>query len=119
MVHVAKLGQGEQLAARPRVRLERLVVNPSGGVGVTAHLHVLAKLLVTDGPTLIEQPLHLGEHERVALDGGRVVGLLKPDVVPYVVRKLGRRQTAELSPQLGDLDAQALIDGRARWGGHA
>ena len=41
--------------------------------------------------TLLEELLHLLQHERVALDRSAVVGLLVPDVRPDVLRLSGRR----------------------------
>ena len=108
-----ELGQREQLTARPLAGVYCVAVDPVGGVGVAAHLHVLRELLVPDRAALLEQLLDLLEHERVALDRGRVMGFLEPDPAPDAVGFDGRRQAAESLAQLADLYAQALIDGCA------
>ena len=64
------------------VGTDRLAVDPVGGVGVTAHLHVLAQFLAADGPAFFEEPLDLLQDQGVALDGGGVVRFLVPDAAP-------------------------------------
>src|SRR6478752_4300358 len=45
---LANLGEGDQLAAAPAIRLDPLPVDPAGRVGVAAHLEVFAQLFVAD-----------------------------------------------------------------------
>ena len=113
-VDVPKLGQRQQLAARPCARVQCLAVDPVGGVGVPTHLHVLPELLVAHRSALLEQLLDLLEHERVALDGSRVMSLLEPYSAPDAVRFARRGQAAEPLAQLADLHTQALVDRSSR-----
>jgi hypothetical protein len=101
-VDLAHLGQRDEPAVAPVTRLDPLPVNPVGGIGVAADLEVFAELLVADGTALRQQLLDLLEHERVALDSGRVMGLLEPDPPPDDIRLVGRGEPAEPVSQFAD-----------------
>src|SRR5437868_5572292 len=62
--------------------MHRLRIHPLRRLRVSLNLEILAQLLFTDGPALLEQRLDFLENERVALDSGRVVGFLVPDPLP-------------------------------------
>jgi len=111
---VAKLGQREKLAARPCARVQRLTIDPVSGIGISTNLHVLPELLVAHRSAFLKELLDLLEHERVALDRGRVVSLLKPYPMPDPVCFARRRQTTEPLTQFADLNTQTLIDGSSR-----
>lgn len=70
-------------------------VCPPRRLGVALHVEVLGELLVADGPALPQQFLDLAEDQGVALDHGRVVRLVDPDVVPDGTSLCGARQSAE------------------------
>jgi hypothetical protein len=82
VVDVADLGERDELAFRPIAWLDRVTVDPVGGVRVAADFQIFAELLVADGATLGKQELDLLEHERIALDSGRVKRLFQPDAAP-------------------------------------
>lgn len=85
-------------------------VDPVRGIGVSANLQVFAQLLVTDRAALAQEQLDLLEHQRIALDRGGMVSLLKPDPPPDPFCLLRRRQASEPLPQLSDLDLKPLVD---------
>ena len=110
-VDVANLGQGDELAGRPAARLQALLVDPLGGISVATDFHVLGQLLVADSATLAEEDLDFTQDERVALDRGRVVGLLVPDVAPDVLRLDRTGQAAEAASELLDAIGELAVDG--------
>ncbi len=101
-VHVAYLGQGEDVSARPPVARQTLAIDPLGGIGVPADFHVLRQLFVPDSPPLGQESLDLFEHEGVALNGGGVMGLLVPDGGPDALGFKGSGRAPEALPHLGD-----------------
>ena len=92
------------------VRAGCLTVDPVRGIGVAAHLHVLAELLVAHRPALGEEPLHLLQDQGVALDGGRVMGFLVPDAAPDVGGLDRRRESAHALSEFLDLNVEAAVD---------
>ena len=94
-------------------RGDGLPIDPVGCIGVALYLQVLAELLVADRPAFPEQLRDLLEHQRVAFDGGGVMGLLVPDVTPDRGRVLGSGQTAHALAELGDLGVEPAIHVRA------
>ncbi len=117
-VHVAYLGQGEDVSARPSVARQTLAIDPLGGIGVPADFHVLRQLFVSDSPPLGQERLDLFEHQGVALNGSGVVGLLVPDGGPDALGFNGFRKTSQALPHLGDGRLQALIDLFPAWTRH-
>ena len=107
-VHLAHLGEGDPVV-RPAFGPDRLAVDPVGGIGVPAHLHVFLQLLVAHRAALRQQGLDLPQDEGVAFDGGGVVGLLEPDAAPDVAGLEAVREAAHALPQLADLDVEPLV----------
>jgi hypothetical protein len=99
-VDLAHLGEHHE-RSRWLVRwLESLAVDPLGSIRVALDLCILREELAADSPALVKQLLHLAEDERVAFDGGRVVRLINPDIVPDVPSLAWQGQPAEPLPQL-------------------
>jgi hypothetical protein len=80
-VHLAYLGQIDEVAARP-ASIKGMVIDPARRIGVSLHLEVLTEFLVSDGATFGEEGLNLFEDEGVALEGGAVVRFFVPDGPP-------------------------------------
>ncbi len=108
-MRLTNLGQRQQLLGSPLTRCDRLAVDPLGRIGVALNLHVVAQLLLPDHAALAEQELDLALDKRVALDRGRVVGLLVPDGGPDIFGFGRQRQTAQPRAQLADLELEALM----------
>ena len=106
---LSELGEREAAVSRPRSRLDGLAVHPVGSVGIPTDLHVLAKLLVTDGTSFGEQHLDLPQHQGVALDRRGVMRLLEPDAAPDVAGLERVRETAHPLPQLLDLEVEPAV----------
>lgn len=98
-VDVPDLGKRDEVARGPIAGRQPLLVDPLRSIGVAAHLQVLGQLLLPDRPSLDEEDLDLAQNQGVALDGGRVVRLLVPDVAPDVLGFDRRRQSAEACAQ--------------------
>ena len=114
VVHAPYLGERQYLYRMSEsVRIDCLAVDPVGGVGIAAHLHVLAQFLAADRPPFLEEPLDLLQDEGIALDGGRVVCFLEPDAAPDDGGFVRVRQAAEALPELRDLYGELAVDVRA------
>jgi hypothetical protein len=72
----------------------RVGVDPLRGVSIALDLQILAQVLVPDSAAFLQQGLDLPEYERVALHGGRMMGLFVPDTLPNALGLNGQRQAA-------------------------
>lgn len=93
-VDLAKLRQVDQLAPRPIVRPDRLVVDPVRGLCISLNFEIFPQVLVPDRATLLEKCLYLAEDHGIAFHGRRMMGLLLPDALPDDSRLLGFGQPA-------------------------
>jgi hypothetical protein len=114
-VDLADLCKSQELAAGPALGAKAMAVNPLGRVGVALDLEVVLELLVPDGPTLVEENLHLLPDQRVALQGGGVVGLVVPDLSPDALGFLGAGESTQTCSKLFDREVEFLVDGLSGW----
>ncbi len=96
------LRERDQSVDAPVARIDDVGVDPVRGVGVAADFQVLLERLGADGVALIEEGLDLAQHEGVAFECGRVVGLQVPDVGPDQLGLGGRWEATETFVELGD-----------------
>src|SRR5712692_4290587 len=108
-VNLAHLGHREELAARPRTLARGLAVDPAGCGCIARDLEVILKCLAADCLALAEERLNLFTHQRVALQRGRVVRLVVPDVDPDPLRLVRGGKTAEAGAQLLDHEGEATV----------
>ena len=118
---LAHLGECYELAVCPARRFAGLPVNPLRGIGVAANLHVLAETEVANSDAVLKESLDLSEHECVALDRGRVVGVLVPHRRPDLLRLCRHGQTSQPMMQLSHRLVEAsehLVPTRPSGHGH-
>src|SRR5712692_5371719 len=94
-VNLPHLRCRNELAARPRTLASGLAVYPAGRSRVTRDLEVIFEFLTADRLAVAQERLNFFAHQRVALQRGRVVRLLVPDVGPDTLGLVRRRKTAE------------------------
>ena len=95
--------------------VNRLPVHPLGRRSVAPDLQIFLKLPVADGSPLGQKPLNLLQHQRIALDRRRMMGLLVPDSAPDSSSFLWTWQATEALPEFGDIGSQPTIDLATRW----
>jgi hypothetical protein len=102
---VPQLGEVDELSIAPLGAGGRVRIHPLRGVRIGLDLEVFAEFLVPNRPALIEKGPHLVQHDGVALDGRRMVGLLVPDPGPYGLGFFGTRKSAHVGEcRLGSIE---------------
>jgi hypothetical protein len=114
-VDLPDLGKSQQLATRPSLGTESLAVNPSGRVRVTLDLEIVLELLVANRPALVEEDLDLSADQRVAFQGGGVMGFVVPDLGPDALGFLGAGEAPETRAEFFDRNGESLVDGLSGW----
>lgn len=109
-VNVANLSQCERRFRGPVTGLQGLAIDPLRRCGVAGHFHILLQLLVPNSAPLGQECLDLRHDERVALQGGGMVGFLMPDRGPDALGLDWRRQAAHALSEVGDCLLEALVD---------
>jgi len=107
---MADLRDGQEVVRTVGCAARALRVDPSGRVRVAADLEVVLQLLGANCLVLSEELLDFVQDKRVALDSGRVVCLVDPDVFPDVLGFDRTRQPAKLAVQVVDLTREPFVD---------
>src|SRR5437879_10533843 len=110
-VDLPDLGESQQLAAGPAPGTESVAVNPSRGIRVSLDLEIVLELLVADRPALVEESFDLWGHQRIAFQGGGVVGFVVPDLGPDALGFLRAREPTEARAELFDRKGESVVDG--------
>jgi hypothetical protein len=113
LVYVTNLRKRRKCARSPLTGRECLAIHPLGGISIAADFEVFTQLLGADGAAFTKQNFDLLADQRIALNGGGVMGLLIPDVCPDALSLFGRRESTKTQAQFGDLLVQACMNGGA------
>lgn len=105
---LANLLQGDELIARRW--LESLLVDPFRSLAVPEDFEVVLEFFRAHRAPLLEKLFDFAQHERVALDRGRVVCLEMPETVPESLCFVWFRETAVVR-ELIDCSFEPFVHG--------